>query len=179
MCSMSNFWAKRQYAETSTEPDGLSKRGYVYLLSEFFTIGSKDTILLGLSTNGTQVEFQFYDLTSTVHPVKAILVEAPTVTPVASAIVGRNLNRNVSDTHTVDFWTATSYTGGTPIASELVGSDAKAGGSASQSRVHVLKPNTDYLMSFENLETGSTAFHINLGWSEGEPNSPGLWETVP
>jgi hypothetical protein len=176
---MSNFWAKRQYAETSTEPDGLSKRGYVYLLSEFFTVPGSSTIRFGLSTNGTQIEIQSYDISSSLNPVKATLIEAPTVTPVPSVIVGRNLNRNVSDTHTIDFWTATTHSGGTKVASELVGTGTKAGGHMASARIFVLKPETEYLMSFENLSNQDTVLHLNLAWSEGEPNTPGLWETVP
>jgi hypothetical protein len=176
---MTNFWIKRQYSETSTEPDGLAKRGYIYLLSEFFTLPDSSTIRFGLSTIGTQIEIQFYDLSSTIHPVKAALIEAPTVTPVPSAIVGRNLNRNVTDTHSVTFWTATTHSGGTKVASELVGSAGKAGGTAGQDRIFSLKADTNYLMTFENLGNQETILHLNLGWSEGEPNTPGLWETVP
>ncbi len=172
---MTNFWLKRQYAESSTEPDGLAKRGYVYLLSEFFTVASLSTLRLGLSTNGNQVEFQNYELSSSLHPVKAILIEAPTVTKTSSAIVGRNLNRNESDTHTVTFWTTTTHTGGTAVASELVGGGSKAGGLTSTSRIHVLKPNTDYLMSFQNLGNQDTIFHMNLAWSEREPDPKELW----
>lgn len=172
---MTNFWLKRQYAESSTEPDGLAKRGYVYLLAEFFTIPDAGTVYFGLSTNGTPVEFQFYDLVTSLHPVKAQLVEAPTVTKTPSAIVGRNLYRDGSDTHTVTFWTATGYTGGTKIASELVGAGSKAGGSAATSRIHVLSPETDYVMSFENLGNQPTVLHLNLGWSEGEPDPKDLW----
>ena len=176
---MTNYWLKRQYAEVSTEPDGLAKRGYIYLVSEFFTVASLATLRFGLSTNGTQVEFQSYDISTSLHPIKATLIEAPTVTPVPSAIVGRNLNRNHPDPHSVDFWTATTHTGGTKIASELVGAGSKAGGVTAQSRIHVLKPNTNYLMTFENIGNQDTVVHLNLGWSEGEPNTPGLWETVP
>jgi len=176
---MTNFWLKRSYAEISTEPDGLSKRGYVYLLSEFFDITAGATLRLGLSTNGTTIEFQFYDITSSLHPVKATLIEAPTVTKTSSPIVGHNLNRLESDSHTVTFWSTTAHTGGTPIASELVGTGEKAGGLASATRIHVLKPNTDYLMTFQNVGNQTTTTHLNLGWSENEPNAPGLWETVP
>lgn len=176
---MTNYWLKRQYAETSTEPDGLSKRGLVYLLAEFFTIADAATLRFGLSTNGTQVEFQSYDITSSLHPVKATLLEAPTVTKTASAIVGRNLNRNGTDPHTVTFWTTTTHTGGTKIASELAGTGSKAGGGMESGRIHVLKPDTDYLMTFQNLGNQPTELHLNLAWSEGEPGSPGLWETVP
>jgi hypothetical protein len=176
---MTNFWLKRQYAEVSTETDGLSKRGLVYLLAEFFTIPGSGTILFGLSTNGTKAEFQSYDLASSLHPVKATLIESPTVTKTPSPIVGRNLNRSEPDPHALDFWTTTTYTGGTKIGSELVGTGEKAGGGMSSGRIFVLKPNTDYLITLENTQNQDTLFHINLAWSENEPKSPALWETVP
>jgi hypothetical protein len=65
------------------------------------------------------------------------------------------------------------------MASELVGNAGKAGGTAGQDRIFILKADTNYLMTFENLGNQETIFHLNLGWSEGEPNTPGLWETVP
>jgi hypothetical protein len=176
---LTNFWIKRQYSESSTEPDGLAKRGYIFLLSEFFTVSALSTVRFGLSTVGTQIEIQFYDLASSLHPVKATLIEAPTVTPVTSEIVGRNLNRTHSDTHSIDFWTATTHTGGIKIASELVGTGDKAGGVTASARIFVLKADSNYLMTFENLGNQDTVLHLNLGWSEGEPNTPGLWETVP
>ena len=172
---MTNFWLKRQYAETSTEPDGLAKRGYIYLLAEFFEIPDAATVYFGLSTNGTSIEFQFYDLVTSLHPVKAQLIENPTCPQTPSAIVGRNLYRTGSDTHTVTFWTAASYTGGTKIASELVGAGSKAGGAAGTSRIHVLAPETHYLMSFQNTGNQPTTLHLNLGWSEGEPGARPLW----
>lgn len=172
---VTNYWLKRQYAESSTQPQGLAERGYVYLLAEFFTLTALTTTRLGLSTATKEAEFQFYDLSTTEHPVKATLVEAPTVTKTASAIVGRNLNRTQSDTHTVTFWTTTTHTGGTVIGSELVGSGSKAGGLISSSKIHVLKPNTDYLMTFENMGNQDTLFHMNLGWAEGDPLPKALW----
>jgi hypothetical protein len=174
---MTNFWFKRQYAESSTEPDGLAKRGYVYLLSEFFTLGSQSTTRFGLSTNGSQVEFQFYEISSSLHPVKASLIEDPTVTKTSSAIVGRNLNRNNLDAHTASFWTTATHTGGVVISSELVGSGSKAGGHISSVRIHTLLPEQDYLMVFENLGNQSTLLHLTLGWAEGEPGPKALWTT--
>lgn len=177
---MTNYWLKRQYAEVSTEPDGLSKRGYVYSIGEFFTINSLTTVYFGMGTDGVDVEFQFYDITAGSQPVEARLIENPaTATAGTNTIIPRNVNRNFPDTAAVTLSDYTAVTGGIVVASELVGSGSKAGGFISQSKIHVLKAETLYIMSFYNTGNQATTVHLNLGWSEGEPNTPGLWETVP
>lgn len=173
--TVTNFWLKRQYAEVSTDPAGLSERGYVYLLSDFFTIADAATIYFGVYTNSAEVEIQFYDLGSSIHPIKASLIEAPTVTKTASPLVGRNLNRTGSDSHDATFWTASSYTGGTVVATELVVAGGKTGGTAASDRIHTLAADTDYLMKFENLGNQPTVLHMNFAWSEGEPTAKELW----
>lgn len=172
---MTNFWLKRQYAEVSTEPDGLSKRGYVYGISQFFTIPAITTVYFGMTTNGKEVEFQFYDITSDLQPVEARLLEAPTATEGSTPITPRNLNRNHPDASVVGMNSYTGVSGGVEIASELVGSGSKAGGFISQNKIHVLKPATLYVMSFYNTGNQATKCHLNLGWSEGEPNPKELW----
>lgn len=177
---MTNYWLKRQYAEVSTEPDGLSKRGYVFNIGEFFTVNALTTVYFGMSTNGVDVEFQFYDITSDLQPVEARLIEAPaTATAGTNTITPRNLNRKFPDTATVTLSDYTAITGGTVVASELVGSGSKAGGFISQHKIHVLKADTLYIMSFYNTGNQATKVHLNLGWAENQPNEPGLWETVP
>jgi hypothetical protein len=177
---MTNYWLKRQYAEVSTEPDGLSKRGYVYSIGEFFTINATTTVYFGMGTNGVDVEFQFYDITSDTQPVEARLIEAPaTATAGTNTIVPRNLNRHFPDASTVTLSNYTAVTGGIVVASELVGLGSKAGGFISQSKIHVLKAETLYIMAFYNTGNQATKVHLNLGWAENQPNEPGLWETVP
>ena len=177
---MTNYWLKRQYAEVSTEPDGLSKRGYVYSIGEFFTIPATTTVYFGMSTNGVDVEFQFYDITSDLQPIEARLIEAPaTATAGTNVITPRNLNRKYPDASTVTLRNYTAITGGTIIASELVGSGSKAGGFISQHKIHVLEAGTLYIMSFYNTGNQDTKAHLNLGWSENQPHQPGLWESVP
>ena len=173
---MTNFWLKRQYAEVSQEPDGLSKRGYVYLLSEFLTFTGNETIRLGFNTNSVSVAFQFYDMISTITPIRASLYEAPTITSTTSTIVPRNLNRNEPDDSTITLLNVTTRTGGTNIASELIGVGTKAGGLIASQKIHILKPETVYVMEFANTQNQASLFHINLGWSEREPLPQPLWE---
>lgn len=164
---MTNFWEKRQYSEESSEPDDLAKRGKVLLISEFFTISANTTIAFAMTTGSVDIQFAFYDIDSDATIVKGELVENPTsfsATP--STIVARNLNRNYPDTTTVTIQNASSISGGTVIARELVGTGHKAGGGVSSVKIHTLKKNEDYIMRFENTENQSTTVHLNLAWVE-------------
>lgn len=167
---MSNFWQKRAYAELSTEPNDLAKRGLVYLLAQFFSVPNTASVSFALETNGKEVQFEFYDITTVDLPIRAELIEGPTYTKFGPAISARNLNRNFTDGHTVGLSAASGITGGTVIASELLGAGTKAGGTASTLRSHVLKNDTNYVMTFHNADNQPSRCHINLGWSEGEPD---------
>lgn len=166
---MANYWRKRQYAELSTDPDDLAKRGLVFLFHEFFTIPGTSSVAFVLQTNGAVVEFQFYDITSDLSAVRAELKEAPTVGTYGASVQAYNLNRNYPDTYTVSASAAANVTGGTRIASELVGSSAKTGGQLSQTKIHTLKNETLYGMVFYNTANQATNCHINLGWAENDP----------
>ena len=169
---VSSYWDKRAYAELSTEPADLAKRGLVYLAAQFFNIGATSSVAFVLDTNGKSVQFEFYDIVSDLHPVKAVLLEGASASFAPSAsVAARNLNRNFTDNHTATLHSASAWTGGTAIASELVGSGSKAGGQISQEKVHILKNNTRYVMVFYNTGSQTTACHLNLGWSEGDPNT--------
>ena len=181
---MANYWQKRAYAELSTEPEDLAKRGLVYLMSEFFTVAATASVSFVMETNGSEVEFQFYDITSDLYAVEARLIEAPTYTKFGPTITPRNLNRAYPDAATATLQSASAVSGGTVIASELVGSTTKGGGQISQSKIHTLKNGTGYVMTFYNSGNQPTKCHMNLGWAEGEPghyrlvregiNSPGV-----
>ena len=166
---MVNYWQKRAFAELSTEPNDLAKRGLVYLLSQFFTVPATGSVHFGLATNGVEVEFQFYDIATVSGVIRAELIEAPTATLFGPEIVGRNLNRNYADDQSVTLQAASGVSGGTVIASELLGNANKAGGQLAQAKVHTLRNATTYVMAFYNSENQSSLTHLNLGWSEGEP----------
>lgn len=167
---MANYWQKRAYAELSTDVNDLAKRGLVYLLAQFFTVPAAASVSFALETNGQEVQFEFYDLTSVDLPVRAELIEGATYTKFGPAISARNLNRNFSDLHTAALSSASAISGGVVIASELIGAGTKVGGEFSTQRSHVLKNDTDYVMTFYNADNQPSRCHINLGWSEGEPD---------
>lgn len=166
---MANYWRKRAYQESATDSNGLSKRGLVYLMSEFFSIPATSSVSFALATNGNQVEFQFYDITSDLYEVRAELLESPTATQY-NYITPRNLNRNYPDASTASLSAASAVSGGTKIAAELVGAQGKAGGQISQSKIHTLRDSTVYVMTFYNTGNQQTNCHMNLGWSEAEPD---------
>lgn len=166
---MSNYWTKRAYAELSTDPNDLGKRGLIFLVSHFFTIPGSASAAFVLQTDGKLVEFQFYDMTSSLTGVRATLLESPTYTVVPDGITARNMNRNFPDTYTSTLNGASAVSGGVAIASELVGGDVKGGGASSKEKVHILRNNTAYVMTFVNTVNQATLFHLNLGFSEGEP----------
>ena len=166
---MANYWQKRAYAELSTEPKDLARRGLVYLLAQFFTVPATSSVSFVIETNGKTVEFQFYDITSDLGSVQAALIEQPTYTKFGPAITPRNLNRNYSDVATATLAAASAISGGVTVASELIGNTSKAGGQVAQDKVHTLASGSAYVMSFYNRSNQSTFCHINLGWSEGDP----------
>lgn len=166
---MANYWQKRAYAELSTNPEDLSRRGLVYLMAEFFTVPATGSVSFVLETNGKNVEFQFYDIKSTSGDVAAVLIEQPTYTKFGTAITPRNLNRNYADDSSVILSAASAISGGVQIASELIGNTAKAGGDIAQDKRHILASGSAYVMSFHNRSNQDTACHMNLGWSEGDP----------
>ena len=166
---MANYWRKRAFAELSTEPNDLAKRGLVFLMSQFFSVPAGASVSFVLETNGREVQFEFYELASVDLPIRAELIEGPTFTKFGSPIPARNLNRNFTDAHTVSLSAASAITGGVVIASELIGTGTKTGGGAQSSRAHILRNDSDYVMTFHNPDNQPSRCHINLGWSEGEP----------
>ena len=175
---MANYWQKRTYQQAATGPDGLAVRGLVYLMNEFFTVGAGASVYFAIDTNDAEVEFQFYDIASDRGEIQATLLEAPATVTQYNYITPRNLNRKFPDTAAASLSAASAVTGGTPIASELVGNTAKAGGDITRQKIHTLRDDTVYVMRFVNVSNQSSIVHMNLGWSENEPQHYRLIEPV-
>lgn len=166
---MSSFWSRRAYAELSTEPGDLARRGLVYLMARKFDVAQSGSVAFNMETNGLPVEFRFYELNNTGEPVYAEFIEsASAVTTYGSAIPARNLNRNYSDAHTAELKSASAVAGGTVIASELFGSQ-KASGGAGSDKIYTLSASTNYQLVFTNLGNQTSTCHIQLGFAEGDP----------
>ena len=175
---MANYWRKRAYQESATDPDGLAKRGLVYLMSEFFSIAGDGSVFFALATNGSEVEFQFYDISTDQAEVQASLIEAPATVTQFNYLTPRNLNRNFADDASASLSAASAVTGGTVIARELIGNTSKAGGEITSRKVHTLRNDTIYVMRFVNMINQAGVCHINLGWSEGDPDNYRLIDPV-
>jgi len=175
---MANYWRKRTYQQAATDSDGLARRGLVYLMSQFFTVGAGASVYFAIDTNGAEVEFQFYDIASDQGEIQATLLEAPATVTQYNYITPRNLNRKFPDTAAASLSAASAVTGGTPIASELVGNTSKAGGDITQQKIHTLRDDTVYVMRFVNVSNQSSTVHMNLGWSENDPQHYRLIEPV-
>jgi hypothetical protein len=166
---VANYWRKRTYQQVATDAEGLSKRGLVYLMSEFFTVPATGSVYFALDTNGKEVEFQFYDITSAQGEIWATLIEEPATVTQFNYITPRNLNRKFADDATAALSAASAVTGGTNIASELIGNTGKAGGDLSSAKIHTLRDGTVYVMRFVNVSNQDSTVHMNLGWSENDP----------
>lgn len=175
---MANYWRKRTYQQVAADGDGLAKRGLVYLMSEFFTVPATGSVFFALDTNGREVEFQFYDITSGQGEIHATLLESPASVTQFNYITPRNLNRKFADDASASLSAASAVTGGTPIASELIGNTGKAGGTLSSSKIHTLRDNTVYVMRFVNFSNQESVVHMNLGWSESDPQQYRLIDPV-
>ena len=174
---MSTYWEKRSYAQQSTDVDGLSERGLVYLMAQKFSIASPGSVAFSLNPNGANLEIHAYTLSNTGETCYAELIESASATSYGTAIPGRNLNRNYTDTHTAVLKSASAVSGGTVIANELFGSE-KASGAENSGRVHALNASRQYVMNFTNLGNQATTCHINLVWSENEPDHYNLIRNV-
>ena len=166
---MANYWRKRNYQQAATTAEGLAKRGYVYLMSEFFTVPATGSVYFAMDTGGVEVEFKLYDITSAQGEIHATLIEDPDAATTYSPITPRNLNRKYTDSSTVVLTSASAVSGGIAIASELIGNTSKAGGALASAKVHTLRDNTLYIMRFVNVSNQESTVHMNLGWSETDP----------
>lgn len=175
---MANYWRKRTYQQVAADGDGLAKRGLVYLMSEFFTVPATGSVFFALDTNGREVEFQFYDITSAQGEIHATLLESPASVTQFNYITPRNLNRKFLDNASASLSAASAVTGGTAIASELIGNTSKAGGDLSSNKIHTLRDNAVYVMRFVNVSNQDSIVHMNLGWSESDPQQYRLIDPV-
>jgi hypothetical protein len=175
---VANYWRKRTFQQSATDADGLAKRGRVYLMSEFFTLEGNASVHFALDTNGREVEFQFYDIVSNLGEVRASLIEAPASVTPFNYITPRNLNRKFADDASASLSAASAVSGGTIIASELIGTASKTGGDMSSRKVHTLRDDTVYVMRFVNQTNQTTVCHMNLGWSEDDPEQFRLIDPV-
>lgn len=161
------------------EPDpvdgGYSRAGLAFEMSQVFTVASGGTASFSMATPAGGVQFISYQIVSTGAEVTATLVEGATVTPAGTPITAFNLNRQSSVTPVAVLDSATSVSGGTVIARELVTSAHKVSASAASEKVYTLKGSSTYAMQFANGGNQETKVYFDLVWSEDFNGQHEVW----
>ena len=161
------------------EPDpvdgGYSRAGLAFEMSQVFTIASGGTASFSMATPPGGVQFISYQIVSTGAEVTATLIEGGTVTSAGTPITSYNLNRQSSTTAQAVLDSATSVTGGTVIATELVTSAHKVSGSADSEKIYTLKGSSTYAMRFVNGGNQETKVFFDLVWSEDFNGQHEVW----
>lgn len=152
--------------QPSHRADQYARDGYVYLLSQQFSLASPGTASFVVTTGANGMQFEFYDIASDNQNVNAALYEGGSATKAGTPIPAYNLNRNFSDSHDAEFGTATAYTPGTVINRELITAAKNVGGHLASAKVQTLAANTEYVMRFVNAGNQTTNVLFQLGFSE-------------
>jgi hypothetical protein len=156
-----------QNLEPLSDTDEYARAGFIYQLSQTFTIASPGTAQFNIATGSAGLQIEYYEIISDTSAVTSSLIEGATVTTNGVAIPSYNLNRVVAGTPTATLSSATTVTGGTVIATEFLTADKHAaGGGAGSYKIFTLKPSSNYVMRFVNNGNQSTSTHLILGFSE-------------
>ena len=155
---------------SNLQPDpidgGYAREGYAFEMSRVFTIAGPGTAQFSIATPSAGVQFISYQIVSTNAQVTATLIEGGTVAAAGTPIPSYNLNRQSDRVAGSVLDTATSVTGGTVIATELITSSHKVSASASSEKVYTLKPSESYAMRFVNEGNQTTTIYFDLVFSE-------------
>jgi hypothetical protein len=152
-----------------------SRDGYVFLLSKTFTVASPGTVTFSMATPPGGVQFDFYSILTTDAQVTATLIEGGSVVSSGTPIPAYNLNRQVGGTHATVFDTATSVTGGSVVATELIPGQNKAAGGLDSSKIFTLLGSSTYAFRFVNNGNQSTTIGFDLGFSEQFNGAHDVW----
>jgi len=153
----------------------LSKEGYVFLAQQYFLLPQALNRKFRIQTGPTGVQFEFYEITSDTGNLRAELIESPTITAAGTAFTAYNLDRNSSDVHAAVLDGYVTSTGGTVIAQELVTASKAAGGITGSTRIHTLRANSTYVMSFTNVDNKDTNVLFSLGFAEQYNGYNDVW----
>lgn len=171
-----------RYALKNLQPasvDDMARNGYVYLIGRQFSLTSGSVGGFTITTGASGAQLDFYEIITDTSNVYSELVEGATITTTGSAITAHNLNRNYADSHTSVLYAASAITGGTTISSEYVTATNQGGGAISSSKIHTLKPNTQYGMKFTNQGSQTTTIFFQLGFSEHYNGLNEIWLGTP
>ena len=156
-----------QNLEPDSDTDEYARAGFLYQVSQGFSIASPGTVQFNIATGTAGLQIEYYEIISDTEKVTASLIEGATVTTSGAAIPAYNLNRVIGGTPTATLSSASTVTGGTIVASEMVTADKHAaGGGSGSNKIFTLKPSQNYVMRFVNGGNQTTGMHLNLGFSE-------------
>ncbi len=152
-----------------------SRAGYLYGVAQEFSIAGPGTARFSFLTGANGAQIESYEIISTIDNVKAELVEGATITS-GAAVTGYNLNRNESDLYQSSMATASAFTGGSVISSELITADKHAASGGQQTaKIITLRPNTKYGFRFINQGNQTTSVHFQMAWSERYNGLNSIW----
>jgi hypothetical protein len=153
--------------EPASTSDAYAKAGFQYGLYREFTVNQSATAIFEVSTGAGGLQLDFYEILSTVAPVKADLIEGATVSTSGAAIPSYNLNRDFADDAEATFTAGTALAGGSVVASEYITADKHAvGGGARSGKIYTLGPNTDYAFRFVNKGNQDTVCFFQMTFAE-------------
>jgi hypothetical protein len=164
-----------QNLQPQYEIGAYSRDGYVFLMSKTFTVASPGTVTFSMATPPGGAQFDFYTIATTDAQVTATLIEGGSVVSAGTPIPAYNLNRQVGGAHASVFDTATSVTGGTVIATELIPGQNKSSGGVDSSKIFTLLGSSTYAMRFVNNGNQSTTVAFDLGFSEQFNGGHDVW----
>ena len=152
-----------------------AREGYIYLVHSLFLVAQGATVSFAVTTGDTGLQIEFYNITSDTQNISARLIEGATVVTNGVSVPAYNLNRNYSDVTKAVLSGVTSFSGGTAIASELVTAAKDAGGGAASNNVFTLKPDSTYVLAFQNVGNQNTNVHFQMGFAEQYNGYHDVW----
>jgi len=121
-------------------------------------------------TSGIKIHFRPTSIVSTANTLRTLLNEGTTVSS-GAAVEMINLNRNSTNKSKATVLVGATSTGGTQIAQHVIGGGSNpssaAGGNTESNAERVLKPDTQYTITFTNIGASTaTVCYYELFWYE-------------
>lgn len=157
---MTNFF-------TRLEPLELSLAGRLWSVSFTTSLSGNQTANLQIKTGAVSPLITSYTHESSAEPMKATLLETPTVTDGTVAVTPYNMNRIKTGSPTTLFYSnPTSISGGTAIEIDVITAGKGAGASAQSHGAWKLKSDTSYVWKIEQLTNQATLLTTTIVFSE-------------
>lgn len=152
---------------TRLEPLELALAGKTFEMSYTVSLTGNQTTYFQIKTNNKPTMLVHFEVSSSAEPLKATLLEAPTMTNGTTAVASYNMKRSSLTTADTTFFSDPTFTsGGTPINIHIVTAGKGGGAITAESGVWVLKTATNYLVKVEQLTNQATTVAYNAVFSE-------------